>query len=106
MEVADSKEIDAPTLNEFAWSIYEAASEDDKFPKATIAAAAVAAEKAVAKEPENGPVLDTLAHLVYLQGNLARAIELQTKAVKNAPAEMKEDLQSFLDQMKKEKAGK
>ena len=106
MEVAESKEIDATTLNEFAWSLYEAASADDKFPKATIAAATVAAEKAVAKDPENGPVLDTLAHLVHLQGNLARAIELQTKAVKNAPAKMKDDLQAFLDEMKKEKAGK
>ena len=106
LEVTESKEIDATTLNEFAWSIYEAASEDDKFPKATIAAAVVAAEKAVAKESENGPILDTLAHLVHRQGNLARAIELQTKAVKNAPAEMKEDLQAFLDELKKEKAGK
>jgi len=106
LEVTESKEIDATTLNEFAWSIYEAASDDDKFPKATIAAAVVAAEKAVAKESENGPILDTLAHLVHRQGNLARAIELQTKAVKNAPAEMKEDLQAFLDELKKEKAGK
>ena len=106
LEVAESKEIDATTLNEFAWSLYEAASADEKFPKATIAAATVAAEKAVAKDPENGAILDTLAHLVHLQGNLARAIELQTKAVKNAAAEMKEDLQAFLDEMKKEKAGK
>lgn len=106
LEVTESKEIDAPTLNEFAWSIYEAASDDDKFPKATIAAAKAAAEKAVSKEPENGAILDTLAHLVHRQGNLTLAIELQTKAIKNAPAEMKEDLQAFLDQMKKEKAGK
>jgi len=106
MEIAESKEIDPNTLNELAWSIYEAASADEKFSKPLIAAAVVAAEKAVAKEPENGPILDTLSHLVYTQGNLDRAIELQTKAVKNAPAEMKEDLQAFLDELKQEKSKK
>lgn len=105
-EIAASKEIDANILNELAWTVYEAASDDDKFSKPLIAAAAAAAEKAVAKDPENGPVLDTLAHLVYLQGNIARAIELQTKAIKTAPAEMKEDMKAFLDEMKEKKAGK
>ena len=106
MEIAESKEIDPNTLNELAWSVYEAASADEKFSKSLLAAAVVAAEKAVAKDPENGPILDTLSHLVYTQGNLDRAIELQSKAVKYAPAEMKEDLQAFLDEMKKEKAKK
>jgi len=93
-------------LNELAWTIYEAAKEDKEFPKSLIAAATGAAENAVAKEPSNAPILDTLAHLLHLQGNLDRAIELQTKAVKNSPAEMKDDLQAFLDEMKKEKADK
>ena len=89
-----------------AWTIYEAAKDDKKFSKSLVAAAAAAAESAVGKEPSNGPILDTLAHLLHLQGNLERAIELQMKAVKNSPPEMKEDLQGFLDEMKKEKAGK
>ncbi len=105
-EIAESKEIDPNTLNELAWTVYEAASEDDKFSKPLIAAAASAAEKAIAKAPENGPILDTLAHLVYLQGNIARAIELQTKAIKTSPEEMKEDMKAFLDEMKEKKAGK
>ncbi len=103
-EVTLSKETDANILNELAWSVYEAASEDDKFSKPLIAAATVAAEKAVAKEPDNGPILDTLAHLTYLAGNLDRAIELQTKAIKTAPDQLKEDMQAFLDELKKEKA--
>ena len=103
-EVTLSKETDANILNELAWSVYEAASEDDKFSKPLIAAATVAAEKAVAKEPDNGPILDTLAHLTYLAGNLDRAIELQTKAIKTAPDQLKEDMQTFLDELKKEKA--
>ena len=91
-------------MNELAWSVYEAASENDQFSKPLIAAATVAAEKAVAKEPDNGPILDTLAHLTYLAGNLDRAIELQTKAIKSAPDQLKEDMQAFLDELKKEKA--
>ena len=105
-EIAESKEIDATSLNELAWTVYEAASNDDKFSKPLIAAATVAAEKAVAKEPENGPILDTLAHLLFIQGNVARAIELQTKAIKTSPEEMKEDMKAFLEEMKEKKAGK
>ena len=105
-EIAGNKDIDATLLNDLAWTIYEAASDDKKFPKPLIVAATAVAENAVTKEPSNGPILDTLAHLLHLQGELDRAIEWQTKAVKNSPAEMKEDLQSFLDQMKKEKAAK
>lgn len=105
-EVTANKDIDAASLNELAWTIYEAASDDKKFSKTLIGAATEAAEVAVKKEPTNGPILDTLAHLLHLQGNLDRAIELQTKAIKSAPAEMKEDMQEFLDEMKKEKAGK
>ena len=103
-EIAGSKETDANTLNELAWSVYEAASENDKFSKPLIAAATVAAETAVAKEPDSGPILDTLAHLAHLAGNLDRAIELQTKAIKTAPDELKEDMQVFLDKLKEEKA--
>jgi len=103
-DITESKETDASTLNELAWSVYEAASENDQFSKPLIAAATVAAEKAVAKEPDNGPILDTLAHLTYLAGNLDRAIELQTKAIKSAPDQLKEDMQAFLDELKKEKA--
>ena len=103
-EIAENKETDAGTLNELAWTVYEAAKEDDEFSKPLIAAATVAAEKAVAKEPNDGPILDTLAHLVHLAGNLDRAIELQTKAIKTAPDHIKEDMQTFLDELKKEKA--
>jgi thiol-disulfide isomerase/thioredoxin len=105
-EVAANKETDATSLNELAWTIYEAASEDKKFPKTLIAAATDAAQIAVTKEPTSSPILDTLAHLLHLQGKLDRAIELQTRAVENASDDMKEDLQEFLAQMKKEKAGK
>jgi len=105
-EISESADIPANSLNELAWTVYEAAADNKKFSKPLIAAATLAAEKAVAKEPDNGAILDTLAHLVYIQGNVERAIELQTKAVKNAPEQMKDDLQSFLDELQSKKSPK
>lgn len=94
---------DPEILNSISWQIYEIAAENDEFPKVLIKAATAAAEKAVAADPENGMILDTLAHLVHLNGELDRAIELQTKAVKN-PGPEPQPIQDFLDQLKKEKA--
>lgn len=108
-EIAESADVEPEMLNQLSWSIYESAAENDDFSKTLIDAAAAAAEKAAAAEPENGMILDTLAHLVYLQGDLDRAIELQTKAVENsdaAPDESKTEIAAFLKKLKKEKAGK
>lgn len=96
-------------LNQLAWGVYEAAEDQAEFSEELIAAAIAAAEKAVAEEPMSGMILDTLAHLVYLQGNLDRALELQTQAVENseeAPADSRKEMSSFLRELKEEKAGK
>jgi tetratricopeptide (TPR) repeat protein len=98
---------DSSMLNQLSWQIYEAAVEDKEFPKEVVAAATTAAEKAVESDPENGTILDTLAHLLHLQGDLDRAIELQTKAVDNAgdaPESAVEEMSAFLKKLKKEKA--
>ena len=98
---------DSSMLNQLSWQIYEAAVEDKQIPKEVVAAATTAAEKAVESDPENGTILDTLAHLLHLQGDLDRAIELQTKAVDNAgdaPESAVEEMSAFLKQLKKEKA--
>ncbi|MFM8725450.1 MAG: hypothetical protein ACKON9_10030, partial [Planctomycetaceae bacterium] len=69
-----------------------------------------AAEKAVSLEPKNGMIIDTLSHLVHLNGDLDRAIELQTQAVASlgddVPPQNAEQIRQFLDELKKEKAGK
>lgn len=97
---------DNPTaLNQVAWTIYEMAAEDDDFPKDLIKAATAAAEKGVKANPTSGAILDTLAHLEHLNGNLDRAIELQTKALEN-PESFEDDIKEFLEQLKKEKADK
>lgn len=105
--MAESEMPDSSMLNQLSWQIYEAAVEDEDFPKELIKAATAAAEKAVEGDPENGMILDTLAHLLHLQGDLDRAIELQTKAVENAgdaPESAIEEMSAFLKKIKKEKA--
>ncbi len=108
-KITEAKEVTPAMLNQFAWGIYEAAKEKQDFSKDLIGAASAAAEKAVSMEPRNGMILDTFAHLVYLQGDLDRAIELQTQAVDNsdkAPAESQKEMKSFLETLNEEKAGK
>lgn len=102
-EVANSEAADGQMLNAVAWSIYEAAKDDEEFSKELIAAAMLAAQKAVDAQPGNGPVLDTLAHLTYLSGDLDKAIELQTKALED-PQSAEEEMKAFLEMMKQEKA--
>ena len=107
--LTNSKTPDSALLNQVSWQIYEAASENDEIAKPVVAAALGAAEKAVEGDPENGMILDTLAHLLHLQGELDRAIEVQTKAIENA-GEASEDstkeMSLFLKKMLKEKSEK
>jgi len=108
-KITEAKEATPAMLNQFAWGIYEAAKEKQEFSRDLIGAAIAAAEKAVSVEPMNSMILDTLAHLVYLQGDLDRAIELQTQAVENsdkAPAESQKEMKSFLETLNEEKIGK
>ncbi len=96
---------DSQALNQISWTIYELAAEDDEFPKDLLKAATAAAEKGVKGAPDDGAILDTLAHLEYLNGNLDRAIELQTRALEN-PGQFENDIKDFLAQLKKEKGDK
>jgi thiol-disulfide isomerase/thioredoxin len=74
----------AERLNEAAWLVVEMVEQGADVSRALLAAAQAAAEKAVGLEPENGPVLDTLAHLQAAQGDLEKAIATQKKAVAHA----------------------
>lgn len=101
-EFAEANKDDAMALNQMAWSIVEQDMAGEDVDKAMIDAATKAAQYAVDAAPEDGAVLDTLAHLLYLQGDLDKAIEVQTKAVKMG-GEMAEELQVFLDELLEEK---
>ena len=98
---AESKAASAANLNMFAWNIFEASQKKSDLPKELMAAATKSAERAVALEPKNAAILDTLAHLLHAQGDTARAIEVQTLAVQNAEPELKTELTEFLEQLKK-----
>lgn len=103
LKAAASKIADPNVLNGLAWSIVEQDNEGGtEVPDELLAAAVQVAEKAVELAPEDGAVLDTLSHLVYMQGQIDRAIELQTKAVQLAPD--MEEIKEFLEALKKEKA--
>jgi thiol-disulfide isomerase/thioredoxin len=105
--MAKQKKINPSSLNDVAWFIYEQAKDNQDFSKPLIAAALAAAERAVDAEPKNAAIVDTLAHLAYLSGDLDRAITLQTEAVKNSanvPGESAQAMADFLQQLKEEKA--
>lgn len=101
-----STKLPAAELNQISWSIYEtAAQEDGEVAAELVQAATAAAKKAVQAEPKNAAILDTLAHLIYLSGDLQEAIKIQTKAVElqDPPSD---DISAFLKQMEMEAAKK
>ncbi len=96
----------AQVLNSIAWTIFEEHDGGGEVKNKELKAATKAAEIAAKADPENGAILDTLAHLVHLNGDLDRAIEIQTKALEFAQGQEAE-IRPFLKQLKaeKEKAG-
>ena len=92
-------------LNRVAWTLYEKYEEEGELEKGLLVGATKAAEVAVKAAPEEGAVLDTLAHLVYAGGDLDRAIELQEKAVKFAGSQAAE-IEPFLEKLRTEKSKK
>jgi thiol-disulfide isomerase/thioredoxin len=97
---------DDPTnLNDIAWSIYEILADMESIDQDLLAAAVKYSQKSVDAEPKSAFNLDTLAHLVYLQGDIDKAIEFQSKAVELDDTS-NEDVSNFLKQLKKEKKEK
>ena len=99
-----STKLSAAELNEVSWSIYEATTEGEVATE-LVQAATLAAKKAVEAEPKNPAVLDTLAHLIHLSGDLQAAIKLQSKAVELQDPPL-DEISAFLKQMKMEAAKK
>ncbi len=91
-------------INMVTWTIYEAAEEGKITDKAILKEARVAAEKAAEAAPDNEKpsILDTVAHLLHLEGDIAGAIKAQEKAASLESGEAKEELEAFLEILKKE----
>lgn len=89
LRTVEKPDADAGTLNALAWF---AATHD-----LHLEAALVAAQRAVALEPQDGNILDTLAEVLYRRGEVAKAIEVETRALELRPddAYLKEQIARF-----------
>lgn len=103
-KLAEAQADSADGLNALAWMIVTLAERGAPIDDALTAAATEAAEKATKLDPENGPVLDTLAHLYAMQGEVKKAIAAQKKAVALG-GPMEEPMKAYLEELEA-KAGK
>lgn len=89
------KDLDAASLDELAWGI---ATELSQPSGPVLEVAARAARAAVAKsESKNAGMIDTLARVLFLQGNSKEAIATQEKAVAAADDTLVDDLKKTLE---------
>lgn len=90
---------DAEMLNQLAWFMVDP---EMGVTKPDLDLAFKAASRAVElTEGKDGMILDTLARVHFLKGDVAKAIEIQTKAVELSPAQIKDQIQATLDEYKK-----
>lgn len=89
-------------INQLSWLIVQVSEAGNEVSSDLLDAAIAAAENAMERDPENGSILDTLAHLVYAKGDVMRAIELEEKAIKVAPEAMRPSMEAFLKKLKEE----
>ena len=83
-------------LNELAWTIVDP-NHPVAHPDLELARSAAEGANTLTRG-EEFPILDTLARVVFLQGDKAKARELQQKAIDKAPEEAKEDLRQRLQE--------
>ena len=105
-EITKAKGVTPMELNQMSWQIYETVKRTPDLPKPLVEAATVAAKRAVDEDPKNSMIIDTLAHLVHVSGDLNEAIQLQAKAVENLPDDSPsgDDIRAFLKELEQEKA--
>ena len=90
-------------LNELAWAAVETAESGEEVAPDLLAAALETAQTALKADPKDPSVLDTIAHLFQLTGDLDKAIKTQAMAVKNA-GDLGPQLEPYLNQLKAQKA--
>ena len=95
---------DPERINELTWMIVTLAQQGAPIGDDLKAAATTAAERGVKLDPDNGPILDTLAHLYEMSDRLDDAIATQKKAVKLGGL-MAEPMKAYLEELEA-KAGK
>lgn len=90
---------DAQTLNSLSWAIVDPQGGVEK--KDLDLAMKAANRACELTEWKDGAILDTLARVYYVKGDVSKAIELQTKAVEHAQPQMVEELKAVLEEYKK-----
>jgi len=93
-EYADNPEF----INSVAWGIYEKTQAGELEDKSLVTMSRKAAEKAADSAPADakGAILDTVAHLQFLEGDIESAMKTQAKAIALAVGDMKAELSEFL----------
>lgn len=97
-KLVDSMGKNAQLMNQVAWSIVDPENGPDK--KDLDLAMRAAVKAADASEHKDAAILDTLARVYFCKGDVAKAIEIQTKAVGLASGEMKEGIEKALEEYK------
>ena len=91
-------------VNMIAWTVYEKTEAGDIDDKALVRVCREAAQKAAenATEDSKAAILDTVAHLQFVEGDLKGALETQQNAVKlvDKDSEMAEGIADFLEKIK------
>lgn len=103
-KLAEANSDNPQLLNSIAWTVVGMHDADEDVSDDMIEAAYEAAQAAMAAAPEDGSILDTVAHLAYIKGDLDKAIEIQKKAVELDGDDMPE-LGEFLKMLEAEKSG-
>lgn len=99
-----SSSSNAMMMNQLAWAIVDP---DGGVKTPNLDLALKAAEAGMkASKGENGALLDTMARVVFLKGDVARAIEIQRQAIEKTPdgamkTEMKTTLETYEKSLKK-----
>lgn len=89
-------------LNNMAWSVVRLNEEGKQVDPALAESASKAARKALELKPDDPQIVDTLAHLARVQGDLDQAIRLAEQALEISGGESPE-IEKFLEQLRKEK---
>lgn len=89
----------AEDINEIAWGVVTAAEQGLDVSDDLVAAAVDAAEGGLKLAPTNGNLLDTLAHLQAMQGQLEKALATQRKALEHASEASMESIRAYLEEL-------
>jgi len=104
-EAVDLAGDDARRLDVLVRDVELAAGEGVDIPAPLLAAATAATRRGVVLQPNDGALLDTLAHLLARQGQIGEATAIQVRALEHATADQRPAIAAFLAELEA-KAGR